>query len=451
MQNIYLDNGATTKPFKSSIEYASAYLEDCFYNPSSLYGGGVNASLALNAARKVIASAFPQNFEVIFLSCGSEANNMAINSYLKRGNAVTTLSEHSCVYEPFMEFKNNGYDARFATLNEDGSVNVENLLSLVDKNTVFVSVMHVNNETGAINDVNYIAKRVKSINPRIIFHSDGVQAFLKIPYVISDDIDLYSVSAHKINALKGVGALIKNKRVKNLKPLIYGGGQENGLRSGTENVYGIKVFENSVKEHLTDDSLLLTGNKGQPIKLKKHIDGVVSAFKKPQARERLPYSINGLWKADLFVGNTCQDKWVGTTVKINPRQLESARGLRLGIVPENSGKSDKVYKHETKNLIVCPVPYDKSFMEIFYEGWDIVKKFIMAHGDMPKEINLSGSLDRVVCKQLVIRKKYPVLDVIEALEAMKQPHLLKVENGVSEIQSNSGSSMINKIVSPISM
>ena len=251
MQNlIYLDNGATTKPFKSSIEYASKYIEESYFNASSLYGGGVEANIAISEARKAVLSAFPKNFEAIFVSCGSEANNMAINSYLKRGNAVTTLSEHSAVYEPFTELKNNGYDARFASLNEDGSVNVENLLSLIDKNTVFVSVMHVNNETGAINDINYIAKRVKSINPRVIFHSDGVQAFLKIPYTISNDIDLYSISAHKVNALKGIGALIKNKRIKNLKPLIYGGGQEGGLRSGTENVFGIKVFESSVLAHL---------------------------------------------------------------------------------------------------------------------------------------------------------------------------------------------------------
>lgn len=166
-------------------------------------------------------------------------------------------------------------------------------------------------------------------------------------------------------------------------------------------------FIDSVMEHLTEDSILLTGNKGQPIKLKRHINGVVSAFRKPQDREKLPSSINGLWKADLFVGNTNIDKWVGTTVKINPKQLESARGLRLGIIPCRQGKNDKIYKHETKNLIVCPVPYDQSFMEIFYEGWIIIKKFILARGNMPKEIDLPSGLDRLVCKELVARKKIP--------------------------------------------
>lgn len=210
-------------------------------------------------------------------------------------------------------------------------------------------------------------------------------------------------------------------------------------------------FIDSVMSHLTDDSLLLTGDRGKPIKLKKHITGVVSAFRKPQEREKLPSSINGLWKADLFVGSTLLDKWVGTTVKINPKQLESAKGLRLGIVPSRQGKSDKIYKHETKNLIICPVPYDESFMEIFYEGWGIVKQFILAHGDMPKEINLSSSLDRMICKHLVDRKKYPVFDVIEYLKTMGQPHLIEVENTSINITSDSAEAThINRIVAPIS-
>lgn len=209
-------------------------------------------------------------------------------------------------------------------------------------------------------------------------------------------------------------------------------------------------FIDSVMEHLTDDSILLPGTKGQPIKLKRHINGVVSAFRKPQDREKLPSSINGLWKADLFVGNTNIDKWVGTTVKINPKQLESARGLRLGIVPCRQGKNDKIYKHETKNLIVCPVPYDQSFMEIFYEGWIIIKKFILARGNMPKEIDLPSGLDRLVCKELVARKKFPILDVLEVLKNMGQPHLMYIEEAEASITSKTKETMkINKIIAPM--
>lgn len=214
---------------------------------------------------------------------------------------------------------------------------------------------------------------------------------------------------------------------------------------------GTLQFIDSVKENLTDDSLLLTGDRGKPIKLKKHIDGVVSAFKKPQDRTKLPNSINGLWKADLFVGRSAQDKWIGTSVKINPSQLEYSRGLRLGIVPSKQGKSDKIYHHDTKNLIICPVPYDQSFMEIFYEGWHIVKQFILSHGDMPKEINLSSGLDRLVCKQLVEKKKFPVLDVVDVLKDMGQPHLMNVENTKAVISTDNSKIKINTIVAPITM
>ncbi len=246
---IYLDNAATTKPYGFAIEKASIYNDELFYNASSVHHNAIKCSKSLQDAKNSLLKYFGNNFDVIFTSCGSESDNMAINSYLKRGNAVTTMGEHSAVFSPFNELKNSGYDARFAKLNEDGSVNIENLLSLVDKNTVFVSVVHVNNETGAINDINLIASLCKKINPRLVFHSDGVQAFMKIPYALSNDIDLYSLSAHKINGLKGVGAIIKNKKLKTLKPLILGGGQENGLRSGTENLFGIKVFEYAFLEH----------------------------------------------------------------------------------------------------------------------------------------------------------------------------------------------------------
>ena len=245
---LYLDNAATTKPCALALKNNEKFNDFEFYNPSAKYKQGLNAKLAIDDAKKKITACFSNNFDLIITSCGSEADNMAIFSYANRGNIVTTSGEHSAIHAPLTELKNKGYDSRFAKINKDGTVDIENLLSLVDKNTVLVSVMHVNNETGGVNDVNHIASLCKQINPRLIFHVDGVQAFGKIPYRPSEDIDLYSVSAHKINGLKGVGGLFKNKKVKNLKPLIYGGGQENGLRSGTENVFGIKVFESVAVE-----------------------------------------------------------------------------------------------------------------------------------------------------------------------------------------------------------
>ena len=245
---IYLDNAATTKPLTEAIKHAEIYNENSFFNPSALYREGLKVKDEITYARKKVLSFFNDNYDLLFTSGGSEADNTAIFSSCRRGNFITTEGEHSAVYECFSELKNRGCDVRFAKLNNDGSVNVDDLLSLVDDKTSFISIVHVNNETGAVNDINSIAELAKQKNPSLIFHSDGVQAFGKIPYKISDNIDLYSVSAHKINGLKGTGALIKKKKL-HIFPLIYGGGQENNLRSGTENVFGISVFGYTAELH----------------------------------------------------------------------------------------------------------------------------------------------------------------------------------------------------------
>lgn len=240
---IYFDNAATTKPDEGCLAEAAQYLTDKFYNPSALYAEGYNLHLELAEARKEMLShiADPDEFELIFTSCGTEADNQAVFCGGRRGNIVSTMGEHAAVYESVQEAGRRGVEARFASLMPDGSVDVSDLLSKVDGKTSLVSFIHVNNETGAVNDVNAIAAKIKAKNPRTLVHCDGVQAFGKIPFTLSQNIDMYSVSAHKIGALKGTGALIKRKKLV-LSPYIYGGGQERGLRSGTENVFGIQMF-----------------------------------------------------------------------------------------------------------------------------------------------------------------------------------------------------------------
>ena len=247
---IYLDNAATTKPSLTAFDRASAYITEKFYNPSGMYNEGFALQSELKKARSVLLSkaADETAFELVFTSCGTESDNQAIFSFAKRGNAVTTVGEHSAVSAAFHELKNRGVaEPRFAPLEKDGRVNVKALLDMVDEKTSFVSVMHVNNEIGAINDINTIAKLVKQKNPRVIFHSDGVQAYGKIPFRLAKEVDLYSISAHKIGGLKGVGALIKRKTLQ-LPPYLIGGGQESGRRSGTENVFGIQHFQYAAEE-----------------------------------------------------------------------------------------------------------------------------------------------------------------------------------------------------------
>lgn len=241
---IYFDNAATTRPDEECLERAKTYLYDNFYNPSALYTEGYKLNTELRDTREKIVGliADSQIFTLEFTSCGTEADNHAVLCGAKRGNVVTTLGEHSAVFSAVNELKRRGTEVRFAKLNADGSVNVEDLLSLVDDKTSLVAVIHVNNETGAINDINAIASAVKRKNKSALFHADGVQAFGKIPFKLCKDVDTYAISAHKIGGAKGCGALIKKKNLT-IMPLIFGGGQESGQRSGTENVFGAKLFE----------------------------------------------------------------------------------------------------------------------------------------------------------------------------------------------------------------
>lgn len=203
-------------------------------------------------------------------------------------------------------------------------------------------------------------------------------------------------------------------------------------------------------ETLTDDSRLLTGKRSQPPKLKGYLNTLAAAFRRPSTRLSLPTSINGLWKADLFLGTTDGDRYVGTTVKINPAHLEAANGLRVGIVPAAHGRSDRIKKDEKKNLIVCPLPYDQSFMETFYSGWGIVQQFMRADAQIPKEVALPVPSHRQVARELVTRREFAVLDVIEALKPIAQPELLSTtQSQQTQTAIGSGDLVLDGLISPV--
>lgn len=240
---IYLDNAATTAPDAGAVNAALELYRGQFHNPSALYNAGFEAHRAVESARRSILShiAPAGGFELIFTASGSEADNQAIFSSVRRGNFVTTEGEHAAVYQSAKELERRGIEVRYARLCADGSVDAADLLRLVDEHTSLVSVIHVNNETGAVNDVAALSAAVKKKNPKALFHSDGVQAFGKIAFSLPQSIDFYAVSAHKIGGVRGAAALIRRKGAP-LHPLIFGGGQENGLRSGTENTFAIAQF-----------------------------------------------------------------------------------------------------------------------------------------------------------------------------------------------------------------
>jgi hypothetical protein len=208
----------------------------------------------------------------------------------------------------------------------------------------------------------------------------------------------------------------------------------------------------TAQEILTDDSRLLTGKQSQPPKLKNYLSQLAGAFRRKTTRVSLPTSINGLWKADLFLGCTDSDRWIGTSVKINPRQLEGANGLRVGIVPASEGKSDKIQLDSNRNLIVCPLPYDGSFMEAFYHSWNIVQQFLTADARIPKEAALPNPAHRQITRWLEERRSFPILDVLEAMKPISQPDLLQTEAAeVSVIVKSVEKSNTGSIISPIAL
>lgn len=249
---IYLDNAATTKPFK---EIADIFM-DCaqnFYNPSSVYFKGVEVRRQIDLARKNICKCLHgEHGDIIFTASATEADNLALSSFKPRANNSIAIfvGEHPAVYNKAKAIEQAGAKVVYLPINSDGCVyNIENH---IDSSIAFVSVMHVSNETGAINNIAEIVKVVKSLNPRALVHVDGVQAFGKINVNLRElGVDMYTISAHKIYGPKGVGALWVKKGV-NVVPIVYGGGQENNLRSGTENVAGILSLEYCAQKVTTD-------------------------------------------------------------------------------------------------------------------------------------------------------------------------------------------------------
>lgn len=206
----------------------------------------------------------------------------------------------------------------------------------------------------------------------------------------------------------------------------------------------------SVKAALTDESRLLYGTRGRPVKLKRHIDQVAIAFHRPNARKALPHSISGLWKADLFFGHADTDYWVGTSVKVQERDLRAVTGLRIGIVPATEGRSDSVRQDESRNLVVCPLPYDGSFMELFYSGWRIVQQFIESDGRVPGEAALPQLAERQVARELAMRREFPVRDVVRVLKAQAQPELLASSKADADLHvERAAPSLIDAMLAPV--
>ena len=247
---IYLDNAATTRIYPEVADLIAEESKNDFFNPSALYKPSVALSVKIKNARESIKSALHAgDGELYFTSGGSEGDNTALfcTRKPKGSRIIVELGEHDAIINGAAQLAQQGYDVVYAPINADGSVNVEEFKNLLTPNVALVSIMHVSNETGAINDIARLCKLTKKVAPNAVFHSDGVQAFGKIKVNLRAlGVDLYTISAHKIHGPKGIGALYVKKGTP-IKPLIYGGGQEKGVRSGTENAPSILGFAKAVE------------------------------------------------------------------------------------------------------------------------------------------------------------------------------------------------------------
>lgn len=251
---IYFDNASTTLISDKALQVYNEVSKNCFFNCSSLHSGGVDAKKRLEQARNDILKCVNASMgdKLLFCSGATEANNMALFGLTnKKQRVLVSMGEHPSVFNTANALIQRGNEVDFVKLGNDGSVDLEDYKQkIAEKQYDLVSIMYVNNETGAINDIRLLCELAKRANPKCLFHSDCVQAFGKIEVDVARlGVDSISISAHKINGPKGVGALYLKKGV-GLGSTVFGGGQEGNLRSGTENLPAICAFAESAKNKI---------------------------------------------------------------------------------------------------------------------------------------------------------------------------------------------------------
>lgn len=313
----YLDNSATTRCSKAAADKMVVLLTEDFGNPSSLHMKGVIAEKYINEAKKKIARTLKcQEKEIVFTSGGTESNNLAIiGSAMANQRAgkhiITTQVEHASVANTMKFLEDNGFEITYLGVDHDGRISLEELKAAMRPDTILVSIMQVNNEIGAVMPVEEAGKLIKEINPGTLFHVDAIQSYGKLHISPkSMNCDLLSVSGHKIHGPKGSGFLYIKDKTK-IKPIIYGGGQQKGMRSGTENVPAIAGLGVAAEEIYTD----LDTKIEAMYKLKAHfinevtrIDGVTvnGLTDKTSAPHIVSVSIQGV-RAEVIL-HTLEDK-----------------------------------------------------------------------------------------------------------------------------------------------
>ena len=301
MSEIYFDNGATTRALPQVREIMDEVLEKEYGNPSSMHMKGFDAEKYVNHAKEIIAKSLKVDpKEIYFTSGGTEANNLALigtafANKRERKHIITSCIEHASVYNPLSFLEDEGFEVTYLPVDSMGHISLEDLKAALRPDTILVSTMMVNNEIGSVLDIEGIGKTIKEYDPAILYHVDAIQAYGKRKIAPAKlKIDLLSVSGHKIHGPKGTGFLYVADGVK-MHPIIHGGGQQNGRRSGTQNVPGIAGLGLAAKkmyeDHLAKVSQMYEC-KAHLIQKLEEIDKVTVHAVTPELRECAPHVVS---------------------------------------------------------------------------------------------------------------------------------------------------------------
>lgn len=349
---IYFDNSATTKPKKEVLDTFYKVAENYFGNPSSVHHLGLQTENLLSQARNQIATLLKTDEqEIIFTSGGTEGNNFIIKGvaekYRNRGHhMITTMIEHPSVLNTCIQLENSGFDVTYLPVDETGRVRVEDVKKALRKDTILVSIMHVNNEIGSVQPIEKIGELLKN-HPKTLFHVDHVQGVTKVPLDFHEsNVDFASISSHKFHGLKGTGAIYIRKGLK-LASLLAGGGQERGFRSGTENLAGIVAMAKALRLGMLDyeakiDTMM--GVRDFLINELQLIEGVkMNTPKQNTAPHIINFSVQG-FKAEVLVHELEQHGlYVSTTSACSSRTNEPSRTiLAMGLGEERATTSIRI-------------------------------------------------------------------------------------------------------------
>lgn len=356
---IYFDNSSTTKPYEEVINEVVRGMREVYGNPSSLHGLGIKAEKKLNEVREYLSSTINSSKdEIYFTSGGSESNNLIINGLIKSGHhLITTVFEHHSVLKVCERLEKEGVKVTYLDVDEYGRISLEDLKESITKNTVLVSIMHVNNEMGTIQDIESIGKIIKENSSRAKFHVDAVQSYGKLPIDVKKmNIDMLSVAGHKFHGPKGSGFTFIKKGIV-LNPLISGGSQESGVRAGTQNlpaIMGLKKAAEMVIENIDYNYKKVLDIKSYMISRLENIKDI--RINSPLDKNFTPYILNVSFRGikaevllhlleeqDIYVstGSACTSKssiskgsYVMKSLKISKADIESA--IRFSFSEENS-------------------------------------------------------------------------------------------------------------------